>query len=287
MIPTYKGTALDDAGAYGVARNMPTSVIALVGPVKCGKTTLIAGIHQSFLYGPVDQYAFRSSRTLSGFEEKCFNSRIASGAEKATMPRTSRRVGREFYELSLRRKGHGSLHQVLLLDMSGEFYESAMNSRADAEQLTFLRNAGRVSMLLDGARLGNGRLREKVYTDAKMMLRRFEESGCIDAETPLQFVISKLDRLSASAEPDAVNAALEEIRNRFPKESQRKNFSLMGVAASPLPATPFPMRFGMPALFKSWVEIPERPLADYPKIEVASDRVAGRLAVAWMPERYQ
>ncbi len=62
-----------DAAAH--LREFEASVIAIVGPSAAGKTSLIAGLYELFLRGPVGAFEFAGSKTLHAFEEVCHGAR--------------------------------------------------------------------------------------------------------------------------------------------------------------------------------------------------------------------
>lgn len=132
LINLNPGNALDADGAYAIRRGGNTQVVALLGAIGSGKTTLIAGLLQSFLAGPLAGYSFRRSDTLLAFEERCFESRIASGAPNASTVRTSSLSGQHYYHLEVVKKEGADSKRLLLLDMSGEVYEAALSSNEEA-----------------------------------------------------------------------------------------------------------------------------------------------------------
>jgi hypothetical protein len=288
MIKLHQGLALKLDGAYLICRSGSTRIVALMGPIGCGKTTLIAAIFQAFLGGPVAGYSFRRSDTLVAFEEKCFNSRTASDADLASTPRTSGLVGAEYYHLEVQNDDDGSIHRLLILDLSGEIYEAAIHLQVDAAKLNVLQDVDVLVHLIDGQKLASGATREKVYSDAKALFRRLTEVQAIRTDTPLQMVVSKMDQLVADDLSELAIADVEaRVRARFVREAQRADFQVREIAASPAPETRVPMRFGVPGLFQSWLvtkEVPDLPLA---KIRSNSPRLMHRLGEVWMPERYE
>jgi hypothetical protein len=203
------------------------------------------------------------------------------------MPRTSRQVGVEYYHLEVQSDEDKSIHRLLILDMSGEFYESAIHLKDDAAELRILREVDQLVHILDGKKLASGATREKVYADAKTLIRRLSEVESIKPDTPLQMVISKIDQLSPDTAERSLADAKSTVNSRFTKEAQRPSFEFREVAASPAPNTTFPMRFGLPELFESWLAEPELESSAFPRIRVQRGRLVHQLGLAWMPERYE
>lgn len=288
MIKLYQGSALKPDEVYRICRGGSTRIVALMGSIGCGKTTLIAAIFQAFFEGSVAGYSFRRSDTLVAFEEKCFNSRTSSDASVASMPRTSGQVGAEFYHLEVMKDVDHSIHRLLLLDLSGEVYEGAMNLKEDAAKLTLLREVALLVQLLDGKRLASGATREKVYTDANGLLRSLSEVKSITEQTPLQVVVSKVDQLVGNnTSAEALEGVRTAVARHFTKDSKRRRFDIREIAASPARETTVPMRFGVADLFRSWLAetVVDPPVP--PKLKVSGERLMYRLGEVWLPERFE
>lgn len=288
MIKLHQGLALKPEGAYRICRGGPTRIVALMGPIGCGKTTLIAEIFQAFLNGTVAGYSFRRSDTLLAFEERCFNSRTASDADLASMPRTSGQVGIEFYHLEVRRDNDQLIRRLLILDLSGELYEGAIHVEEDAAKLGILRDVDQLVQLMDGKKMVSGATRDKVYSDAKALLRRLSEVNSIRSETPLQTVVSKIDQLLPDAGTEESLRAIEaKVRERLASDVRPADFQFRAIAASPAPETTVPTRFGVSELFGSWLA-DDGDFASSPmKVKTAGARLMHRLGEVWMPERYE
>jgi Double-GTPase 2 len=110
LINLPSGKPLRSTEATNLLRAQPTPVVLLAGAAKSGKTTLLASLHDCFQWGPFAGYLAAGSETLLGFEEQCFDSRVASGAEKPSTGRTSLEAGQQFYHLRVR---HESLQHVM------------------------------------------------------------------------------------------------------------------------------------------------------------------------------
>ena len=285
MIKLTPGSALDNDGAYAIRRGGDTQVIALLGAIGSGKTTLIAGLLQAFLSGPVAGYRFKRSDTLPAFEERCYDSRVTSGASAASTVRTSSLSGQHYYHLEVVLTGQSSSKRLLLLDMSGEFYEAALSSNEEAGLLKSLTGVNRVVHLLDGGNLSNPSQREKVYSVTRQLMRRLYETGTLEQSIPLQMVVSKLDQFAKASDPESVQAAMRAVEGRFEKDRARRTWEFFGVASSPAVDKSFALRFGLPELFGSWLNEPEQVQLPTPPIRVKTGPLS-ILGPAWAPERY-
>jgi hypothetical protein len=72
-----------------------------------------------------------------GFEERCFDSRAASGANEPTTLRTRPAEGLVFYHMKFRNEDLKTpIKHLLLADMSGEHYSGALDSASEMRALT-------------------------------------------------------------------------------------------------------------------------------------------------------
>jgi hypothetical protein len=67
-----------------------------------GKTTLLASLHDAFQRKPFAGFLAAGSRTLLGFEERCFDSRAPSEAQEPKTLRTTPAEVLLFYHMWLR-----------------------------------------------------------------------------------------------------------------------------------------------------------------------------------------
>src|SRR4051794_29633382 len=67
LIHLYSGNPLEMKEAREISGRDRTVVIAVVGLIECGKTSLLARLHQLFQEGPIRGYKFAGSRTLLRF----------------------------------------------------------------------------------------------------------------------------------------------------------------------------------------------------------------------------
>lgn len=286
-IKLNRGTALDGQGAYLVCRSRPTTVVAMAGPIKSGKTTLIASIHQGFQFPPVVRYSYKRSRTLVGFEEKCFDSRAASGADEPTTIRTSFAVGQEYFHLWLRRRDDPTRQpQVLFLDMSGEYFERSLDSSEEARQLTALKRANFFGVLLDGRKLASKTARHSARQDSITLVRRCIEEGLLNSDCIIQILITKVDLLLPEKSQESLAAHVEDIAADYLR-FHNFNIRIAGIAASPKPGSPWPLRFGVADLVDAWFSHANVGTTKDQLVSIQSHRLVDRLASRWLPEQYQ
>src|SRR5436190_1898103 len=171
------GKPLKEDGASNLLRAHAAPIILLAGAAKSGKTTLLASLHDSFQRRPFAGYFAAGSRTLIGFEERCFDSRAASAAEYPSTVRTRPAEGLLFYHMKLRDEDlKAPIKHLLVADMSGEHYSGALDSAPEMRALTIIRRADHFVHLMDGGKLVSKELRAHTHSNAMMLMRRcFEE----------------------------------------------------------------------------------------------------------------
>lgn len=249
------GIALTAADADVVTRQSHTHLVVLAGAEGSGKTTLLASIYERLNRGPFAGFQFAGSRSLLGFEEICHLNRLASGG---ALPDTQRTIPAEeasYYHLALKAtEGRERRRHVLLSAMSGELFRMAKNSREDAERLTYLRRADTVVVLIDGARLAVLEQRTNAQTEAASILESFIDANLISASCRVEFVVSKLDRLSMAGQAalDFVSKAQVKLQAKF--HSLVPSLSFRRIAARPDPsASNDGLSAGLAEAFASWM----------------------------------
>ena len=95
-------TPLDLAEARIFSRRGPCQVVALIGPKDCGKTSLLARLHQLFQAGSVPGFDFAGSRSLPYFEELNWLASVESGVSLPTMKRSSSLFDNSFLHIAVR-----------------------------------------------------------------------------------------------------------------------------------------------------------------------------------------
>src|SRR5258708_2931827 len=73
---TYpEGDKLDGTDALAITWARPTRVVLVAGPANSGKTTLLSCLYERFHFGMFAGFRFAGSKTLVGFEKRCFHAR--------------------------------------------------------------------------------------------------------------------------------------------------------------------------------------------------------------------
>jgi hypothetical protein len=265
----YEGTALPLDESYGLANAFPTRAIVVMGEKDAGKTTLVAEIHHAYLKAPFAGFLFAGSRTLIGFEERCFLSRLNSEQTKEDTERT-KYADIRLLHLSL---APASMPQkrthLLLTDVSGERFKEVRTSVEEARELApLIQRADTMVLLVDGDRLSLARTQMTTETNACVLLRCLMEAGGLSTSSCLDVVISKWDFMvlrSAEARlaqlEDAVRKVTGPLVPRFHRVAARVKG---GVAIAP--------GFGVSSLVEGWMR---EKAPSLPRTSAAAEPSAG------------
>ena len=247
---------LDLASAARITSAYDARLIVVAGEPDAGKTTLISSLYEMFCRGPFASFQFAGSETLLAFERVCHLSRTSSGAEDPDTERTKGTHTRYFH-LVLRELPHNQQDQHLLItDVSGEAYKRAINHSDDAKKLGFIRRADVFVLLLDGKRLALTEERQEVFRRGLLLLRTLNEVGILDRRSVVRLALSKCDLLLRQFVDQNTVDFLDYLRSEFRKfaENKFKSFSIVDVAARPLPGRGFEYAYGVDLLLKFWLQ---------------------------------
>ena len=253
FLPLPSGRALSLQDTYDVMASENTAVIVLVGPSGCGKTTIESTIYQLFQREKLENHLFAGSKTIQGYEDRSFYTRINSRQEIATTPRTSRGVQEIFLHLRLFNEDKKQIANYLFADLSGEEIQAHIaNVGSLAKQMPFLKNADSITVILDGERLANKYRRNGVIEEASTMIRTIFDAGLYSVSTKVQLVISKFDIISAS-DDSTISCFIEDKIKELQSLITRyiKNVTVHEVAAMPHDSS-FTVGFGLESLLSSW-----------------------------------
>jgi len=239
---------LDVAEARMFTQRGPSIVVALAGMPECGKTSLLARLHQMFQAGSVAGFDFAGSHTLPYFEELNWLATIESGVQQPTMKRSSSQFDNSFLHIAVQSIDNGTRTELLLNDITGETFEKAVASQVECDKLISLARADHLVVVVDGAALAELLLRHHHIEQTRDFLQRVLQSGQCGPQTALHILISKLDKLHGQ---EAVAVKMEtESRARFGAAFGSINF--WRIAARPMDGSlPTEERIGR--LFASWV----------------------------------
>jgi len=271
-----------------------TPIVLLAGSAKCGKTTLLASLHDNFERAPsFAGYLSAGSRTLMGFAERCFDARAASGGDTPTTQRTIRAAGLLFYHLALRNEDlRTPIKHLLIADMSGEFYETAMNSAAEMRKQTIIRRADHFVHLIDGDRLTNDEFRSLTRANASLLFRRCFEEHMFEPDSKIDVLLTKWDIAIARCGTESkAQDVLKAVRDEITKQMEGKvaRLRIEAIAARPHYRSKLRPAYGLIDFFRSWVEEPPRmsepSVQRFPRVDV--DGMFDRFAFRELPEMFE
>jgi len=247
------GMALDAKESLVITCEYPTQLIVLAGGEASGKTTMLASIYESFNEGPFAGYVFAGSRSLIGFEQISYLNRLPSGLHVPETERTNPSEPVLFYHLSLRNDIGMKIarYDVLFAAVSGELFRLARDSIEGATELTFIKRADVLAILVDGAKLADIKTREQVLVEADTLLRSFLDAGMLSHRTRIEFVFSKYDCIQAGNAEQFVNErATKRLISAFQERIPTLHFRR--VAARPMESN-LEFAYGLSEALKDWL----------------------------------
>lgn len=237
------------------------NIVAVVGERDAGKTTLVTEIYERFLRGPFAGLNFAGSRTLAGFERRCYLARLVSGASAPDTERTSAQAGLRFFHLGLASEAGLGRFDLLITERAGESYRAARNDPSTTSSFLELAKARTAVFVLDGARIADDRMREETLSSVRNLIRSSAETGVVSAGTEVQLVTTKIDLLRSEASTHAV-VALAEFERRIQGtygQCFAKVTSWRTAARDPSSGATPPV--GVEPLLQSWLSPPKSPSA--------------------------
>ena len=267
--------ALSPSQASGILRAGKALVIAILGPLASGKTSLIASLYDLFQVGPVGEIEFSRSRTLHAFERTCHDARSASRRDEPHMYRTRRGEVR-FYHLEIGGGSAGEGLSLILGDRSGEDYQEAADDASICNAFSEVVRADSLTVLVDGERLVDTGARHNLRGDILLMLQALHDGNALRLGSRLALVLTKLDAVQNSPYAETAVRDFESLCNvlcgRFGRVfSAIESFQ---IAASPKTNT-LKRGTGVPDLLQFWLqpaEIPPQPAGPIPSFERAFAR---------------
>ena len=250
------GEALSIQDTYFVTAKERTKLIIVVGPSESGKTTLETSLYQMFLNGQLNRYYFAGSKTLQGYEERAFFTRISSGRTKPDTPRTSSGIQEQFLHMRIYDVESEAYCNLLFADIAGEDYEDCIaNIEEMKKRFPYFKNADFFVVLLDGAQMGNKAKQRSVPENLKQMFRTIVDADLCKKESVLQIVTSKYDLIDREDENSKDTLSyLSRIEVRL-KQYFKQYFTtveFVNIAAMPKVKGKYQCGFGVDTLLNTW-----------------------------------
>lgn len=258
-------------------------IVALVGEQQAGKTTLLASLYQHYCRGHFAGQRFAGSRTLTAFAKRHHLSLLSSGRAVPTTPRTSRDHPVGFFHLMLRPLAGGDLQHLVISDRSGEAFEAARVDTSLVSELHEIRQASRISFLLDGARLLAYDQRAGYTRRFKQMIRALNDNEALRSGVPIEVLTTKLDKLMGAPDSTDVLARLAEYEQGLVDDFGTKGVQISCHRICALPRSDYSVGFvGLEEAIRRWMApraVPDVTPGPVPDALRQIDRLSAR----WFP----
>lgn len=270
LVDLPKGDALSPDAASLIMAARESRVILLAGVNDCGKTTLLASLFEKFQAGPFAGFHFAGSKSLVGFEKRCFLSRMASERETPDTQRTEFGDIPDFLHLRVADVSTNKplLRDLLFTDISGEVFRLARDLKEENQKLSLLKQADRVLLLVDGAKVADLAMRDVAVDDSVLLLRRSVESGMLGVRSQVDVLLTKLDVVESSANRDSAmefwNRTVDGISTKY--RSRLGGLRFFATAARPEAKSNLSLAHGLVEPFADWVResLLSKAVAEYP-----------------------
>jgi hypothetical protein len=248
---TYEGAVLplDESSELGNA--FPTRVVLMMGEQDAGKTTLLAEVHHAYLKAPFAGFIFAGSKTLIGFEQRCFLSRFKSGQRAEDTERT-KSSDILLLHMALTPEATPGVHTHLLFtDVSGERFRDIRASADEAKELApLVRRANDIMLLVDGDCLSVAKTQMATQSNATVLLRCLLEAGGLGDGSSLHVVVSKWDFVVARG----AESTAEQLEQAVRKVTRSLVPRFHRIAARVTNQVSVAPGFGLDGLVKAWMQ---------------------------------
>jgi GTPase SAR1 family protein len=206
-------------------------IIAFVGPIGVGKTTLISSMYDVFQKTHDLPMSFGGSDTLFAFESLCHHARITSRASQVHTPRTSVSEGVTFYHLAVKSL-IGKRIDLFLADRAGESYTEIPNNLESASSCVEIQRADLVLFLVDASCLGNLRSRHVTRRSTVNLIKSFHESNILLPSRKCCLLLTKYDLVLGTDTEKIAESESKKIKDEI-KRSTSIDLNIMSISARP------------------------------------------------------
>ncbi len=287
IIDLYSGKEINEPNAVKLAMERPVRLIVTGGPVDYGKTTLLTSLYELFQIKPIAGQRFAGSMTLPAFEQKCHYARLASQNIRIETPRTPYKPDPEYLHLRTSSMEDPTRQtDFLFTDVSGEMFDRATNSESECKQLTFVKRATHLLLLLDtGKAIQSSRW--GMLRNAKTLLRSFLDHDMLSPYCVVTVVWSKYDFYAPSTadEKTVLDDFRTKVKDQFEKDFKGRvsDLQFKEIAAQPLEQPRLEFGHGVPELFAGWVSDSE----DLRKLKLHPNDAVGTRESELFGQRHQ
>jgi hypothetical protein len=254
-----RGEALGSPGANRVAAESRATVVVLLGNANSGKTTILAALYERFGLGPLNGHWFLGSRTLHGFEKRCFRSLHGDGPGGELDGHTAQDAPPWLHLRTARQELPGQLYDLLLGDFSGEFHSKPIaDGSRPASDFTALRRADHVCITVDGGSMARP---ERRQAERRFSLDLAEnllaDPAALADASAISVVITKWDLVH---EQEDGRAAIEELFGQLREIFGASEVGFIETAARSS-SDVFQIGFGVGDLLSRWTDRPALQIA--------------------------
>ncbi|MFK7974816.1 MAG: hypothetical protein AB8C02_01685 [Halioglobus sp.] len=244
---------LSEVDLFRLRKQVRTQTVVIIGEQRVGKTTLIASIYGLLCKGRVGDLCFAGSRTLLAFARRHHLALLQSQRKTPATPRTSRSDPVGFFHLSL--SGSDHVTELVVSDRSGEAFEAARINTDLIDELSELRLADRICVLLDSDKLTSLEFRTGYKRGFKQLLRALDDNGALKAGVMVEVLATKIDKLNALGDAGARMKQVEQFEAELNGDFQSfgSAFSCHRVCALPI-SQPELGFLGLEELLQRWCE---------------------------------
>ena len=268
--------ALTPSQASAILRAGKALVIAILGPLASGKTSLVASLYDLFQTGPVAGVKFSGSRTLHAFERTCHDARSPSRRDEPHMYRTHRGEVR-FYHLEIGGGSAGEGLSLIMGDRSGEDYQEAADDASICTAFSEVVRADSLTVLVDGERLLDTGERHNLRSEILLILQALHDGNALQGGTRLALVLTKLDAVKNSPYTERAVRDFDSLYNELCRRFGRVFSAIESFQIAALPKTNTLKRGkGVSDLLQFWLQpakTPSHPAGLIPSFERAFARI--------------
>lgn len=257
----HSGEKLTCSEASRLLSEYPARVVLCAGTRGSGKTTFLARLGEMFRDGSFSRYRFAGSLTLCAFERVSWLATITSGAVRPDTSRTLRGENDTFFHLRLHPADDPDSHlELLISDLAGETFPTAIASRDFCTDLSALARADQLVLFLDCARIADLAERHAELDNARAFLQRVSSVKHQPESLRVHVVFSRWDYITRNPQQAALEKFCKDTEGDF-KRRFADVFALLEfwrIAARP-DGDASPTNAVIQSLFAYWLDRPSYP----------------------------
>jgi len=253
----HTGEKLTLSEASRLLNDRPARLVLCAGAKDSGKTTFFARLGEMFCDGSFARYGFAASLTLCAFARASWLATINSGVARPMTKRTLRSENDTFLHLCIHAADDPKCKfELLLSDLAGETFPTAVASREFCAGLHALARADHLVVFLDCAQLADSAKRHSECDNVRAFLQRVIAVKHQPRDLRVQVVFSRWDYITRQPERAVHEKFCETIRSDFAKrfDASFGEVGFWNIAARPDQGTP--TNTEIQSLFAHWLETP-------------------------------